>query len=272
MSHHHVIKGDYSIQSIRARLLAKPRSFAWAYLIALTIAEVLTVLADPRSGMIIYGVILLVVMLLAALSPDRKGLRFLLPLAFPPLIRLLSLSLPFANFNLIYWYAIIGIPLFIATFLTIRASGLSADLIGLRVSWREVPLQLLIGLSGILLGLVEYLILRPEALVSEPSWDQILIPALILLVFTGFLEELIFRGVMQAAAIQTIGQTGLIFVALVFTVLHIGYHSLLDVIFVFAVAKIFGFLVQRNKTLLGVSIAHGLINVSLYLIFPFLFT
>jgi membrane protease YdiL (CAAX protease family) len=221
--------------------------------------------------MLLHGVILLVVMLLAALSPDRKGVRFLLPLAFPPLIRLLSLSLPLTNFNFIYWYAVIGVPLFIANFLTIRATGLKAEEIGLRVSWRELPLQILIGLSGLMLGLVEYLILRPESLVSEPSWEQILITVLILMVFTGFLEELIFRGLMQTSAIQALGQIGLMFVALVFSVLHIGYRSILDVIFVFTVAIAFGVLVQRYKSLLGVSIAHGLINVSLYLIFPFLF-
>jgi membrane protease YdiL (CAAX protease family) len=163
------------------------------------------------------------------------------------------------------------VPLFIASFLTIRATGLKAEEIGLRVSWRELPLQILIGLSGLMLGLVEYLILRPESLVSEPSWEQILITVLILMVFTGFLEELIFRGLMQTSAIQALGQIGLMFVALVFSVLHIGYRSILDVIFVFTVAIAFGVLVQRYKSLLGVSIAHGLINVSLYLIFPFLF-
>ena len=271
MSHNDVIKDTNLILSIRSRLLAKPRLFAFGYLIALTVAEVLTVLVDLRAGMLIHGVILLVVMLLAALSPDRQGIRFLLPLAFPPLIRLLSLSLPLTNFNFIYWYVIIGVPLFIATYLTIRATGLNADMIGLRISWREVPFQLLIGLSGLLLGLVEYFILHPEALISKPSWEQILISVLILLVFTGFLEELIFRGVMQASAIQALGQPGLIFVALVFSVLHIGYRSMLDVIFVFTVAIVFGVLVQRYKSLLGVSIAHGLINVSLYLIYPSIF-
>jgi LysM repeat protein len=56
-----------------------------------------------------------------------------------------------------------------------------------------------------------------------------------------------------------------------FAVLHLGYRSLLNLLFVFGVALLFGLIAQRRGTLLGVSISHGLTNVSLYLVFPFLF-
>lgn len=257
-------------EGILSMLLARPWGIALIYLLVLTLAEVVTILVDPRAGMILHGSILLVVTLLAATSPSKKELQFLLPLALPPLIRLLSLSLPLTNFQLNYWYAIIGIPLLITIILIVRATSLNSEKIGLRISWRELPVQLLIGLSGLLLGYGEYLILHPEPIVIEPSWEQILITVMILMLFTGFLEELIFRGVMQVSESQMLGNAGLIFVALVFSVLHIGYRSILDVIFVLGVAIYFGLMVQRYKTLLGVSIAHGLINVSLYLIYPFL--
>jgi membrane protease YdiL (CAAX protease family) len=209
-------------------------------------------------------------MLLSGLSQRGREFRFLLPLALPPLIRLLSLALPLANFPLIYWYAIIGVPLFIATFLTARAIGLTAGEIGLRLSWRELPIQLLIGLSGILLGFIEYLILRPEPLFTKPSWELVLFAILILIIFTGFLEELIFRGVIQSSSTQALGSVGIIFTALVFSVLHIGYRSVIDVMFVFAVGITFGLIAQRDRTLLGVSLAHGMINISLFLVFPYL--
>lgn len=270
MSHNDIIEDTNFIQQIRAWLIARPKLFALGYLLALIASESITVLIDPRAGIFFHGLILLVTMLLAALTSDQNGLRFLLPLALPPLIRLLSLSLPLTSFNVIYWYAVIGVPLFIGTFLTIRATGLSADLIGLRISWQELPLQVMIGLSGFILGYIEYLILHPVPIVSMKGWASVLLTALILLVFTGFLEELIFRGVMQSSAVEKLDKVGIIFVALVFTVLHIGYRSVQDMIFVFSVAIIFGLLVFRFKTLLGVSIAHGLINISLYLIFPYL--
>jgi LysM repeat protein len=143
-------------------------------------------------------------------------------------------------------------------------------MIVLRLSPRALSIQLLIGLSGILLGYIEYLILRPDPLVAELSLKQVWLPILILLVFTGLLEELIFRGVLQTNAVERLGRLGILYVAIVCTVLHLGYNSLLDIFFVFAVALLFGLLTFRTGSLLGVSLSHGLTNVALYLVFPFL--
>jgi membrane protease YdiL (CAAX protease family) len=114
----------------------------------------------------------------------------------------------------------------------------------------------------LLLGLIEYFILRPAPLIESLTWQTVWLPALILLVFTGVLEEVIFRGVMQHTAIGALGRLGLFYVAAIFAVLHLGYRSILDVLFVFAVAVLFGLLVPRRGSLLGVSLAHGLTNIS----------
>ena len=87
---------------------------------------------------------------------------------------------------------------------------------------------------GIDLGYIKYLILRPEPLADELTLRAIWFPALILVVFTGFLEEIIFRGLMQTAFRAKIGRwLGILLVSGLFAVLHLGYQSLLDVIFVF---------------------------------------
>jgi len=270
MAQNEVIDRPGFIEWGRTQLLAKPWVVALIYLVALIVAEALTTLISPRAGMILHGLILIALLLQAALSIRRREYRFLVALALAPLIRLLSLALPLTNFPFIFWYAVVGVPLFIATFMSARVTGLKPNMIGLRFSWRALPMQLLIGLSGLAIGYIEYLILRPDPLVAELRWELIWMPALILLLFTGFLEELIFRGLMQTSSTQELGRLGIVFVAVVFAVLHLGYRSVLDVIFVFAVALIFGLLVQRFSSLLGVSISHGLTNISLYLIFPFL--
>jgi membrane protease YdiL (CAAX protease family) len=243
---------------------------ASAYLVALGIAEALTTLIAPLAGMILHGLILITLLIHAALSTNDQLHRFLVVLALAPLIRLLSLTLPLIQFPPIYWYAVVGIPLYLAAFLCARSTGLTGHRIGLRLSWRAIPTQLLIGISGLLLGYIEYLILRPEPLVADLSWAMVLLSALILLVFTGLLEEIIFRGMMQISATQYLGRLGIIYVAILFTILHLGYRSLIDVIFVFAVGVVFGFIVHRTGSLAGVSLSHGLTNISLYLIFPIL--
>jgi LysM repeat protein len=63
---------------------------------------------------------------------------------------------------------------------------------------------------------------------------------------------------------------GLLYVAVLFTALHLGYRSLLEAAFVFGVALLFGLFTLRRGSLLGVSLSHGLINISMYLLFPFL--
>jgi hypothetical protein len=90
------------------------------------------------------------------------------------------------------------------------------------------------------------------------------------LVFTGLLEEFIFRGLIQRSALENLGRRGLLYGAALFAVLHLGYRSALDVIFVFGVALFFGWVVVRTGSILGVTLSHGLTNVALYLFIPFL--
>ncbi len=116
----------------------------------------------------------------------------------------------------------------------------------------------------------EYWILRPEPLVPAFEWTALVWPAFILLISTGLLEEMIFRGLLQRAAIDVLGLWGIGYVAILFAVLHTGYQSLLDVLFVLAaVGLFFGWIVYRTRSLLGVTLAHGLTNIVLFLVMPF---
>ena len=243
-----------------------PRSTALIYLVALVLAEAMTTLIEPRVGLVMHGLILVALLLHASLGARLVQRRFLLCLAMAPLIRLLSLSLPLPEFSFVYWYLVVGVPLFISAYLVARAGKMSKGMLGLTT--RGWPLQLLVGLTGIALGYIEYLILDPAPLIPELSLSQIIIPALILFIFTGFLEELIFRGMLQYASIRSLRRIGIYFVAVVFAVLHLGYLSAIDLLFVFVVALFFGWITIRTGSILGVSIAHGLTNIGLYLIFP----
>jgi len=240
------------------------------YLILITVAEAITTLIEPQLGMVLHGMVLVILILHGSLI--RRGVlrRFLILLCIAPLIRILSLSLPLQKIGLpmIYWYMVIGILLFLAAFIASRVTDLSGKRIG--ISWRGWPLQLAIGLAGFGLGYIEFLILNPGPLAAYVTWVDIITASLILMVFTGVLEEYIFRGLMQSAAMQLMGKFGLVFVAILFAVLHLGYHSLIDVVFVLMVGLLFGWVVWKTQSLLGVSLAHGIANISLYVLFPVL--
>lgn len=247
-----------------------PAALPLAYLIALSVAEMLTALFEPRAGVALHGLLLVILLLHVALAWDQPAHRLLLCLTFAPLVRILSLSLPLASFPLIYWYFIISVPLFIGSFITVRTIGFSWSEIGMNM--RRWPLQIPVALCGVAFGAMEYYILRPEPLASRFVWQELWAPALILLICTGFLEELLFRGLTQRAANEVLGRFGVIYVAVLFAVLHMGYKSVIDLVFVFGVGLFFGWVVSKTGSLFGVTVSHGLTNIFLFLVMPFVFT
>ena len=49
------------------------------------------------------------------------------------------------------------------------------------------------------------------------------------------------------------------------------HNSLIDIAFVFVVAMFFAWVVKRTGSLLGVTLAHGVTNIMLYLVLPLFF-
>jgi len=242
---------------------------ALTYLALICVAELLTITPEPRTGLVLHGLLLVALLIHSAVASQRAYHRLLLTLTIAPLTRMVSLSLPLAVAHIpqMYWYLIISVPLFVATILTARTLGLSRQQLGL--TFRQIPLQLPVAATGLLFGVIEYHILRPAPLIDDLTWPYVLGGFLILMVCTGFAEELIFRGVMQCTALQALGSFGLLYVAILFAVLHVGYKSAEDVAFVFVVALVFGWVVRRTGSLLGVTLAHGLTNVILFMVMPF---
>ena len=252
-----------------AALFDPIRSAALLYLAAVTLAELVTNLVDPRLGLVLHGVSLLAMLVHATLTTRRGLQRLIFSLTLAPLIRLVSLSLPLVNFEFAYRYMIVGAPLLLAAFVAGQVVKVNFRMAGV-VSSRAWRTQFLVGLSGLGLGYLEYLILRPEFFISEFNWSGLVAPALVLLVFTGFLEEYIFRGLMQYTALFALGGFGLVYISALFAALHIGYRSVLDLVFVFSVAIFFSLVAYKTRSILGVTLAHGLANIGLFLIFPFI--
>jgi membrane protease YdiL (CAAX protease family) len=245
--------------------------FRWViilYLLLLAASELVTTFANPQIGLGLHGFLMVVLFLHASLSRVRAHQRFLFTVALAPLIRLLSLSMPLSGFQFSYWYAIIGFPLLLSAVLVLHLTGYRTTDVGL--SFRKLPLQFFIGLIGLPLGWLEYQILRPAPLIQSWDFQDVLIATLILIIFTGFLEEFIFRGLMQRASGDVLGRYGLYWTSLLFAILHIGYRSYLDFGFVLLVGLFFALTVKRTESIWGVTFAHGLTNISLYLLVPLL--
>lgn len=240
----------------------------WLYLLLITLAELVTSVIDPQLGLILHALLLLGFMVHGAIAHRTSVGQFALALTLAPLIRMLSVSLPLLSFPQMAWYPIVSIPLLIAMWLIVRQIGLPRQALGLNRG--NLAFELPVACIGIVLGVIEYVILRPQAIVNSLSWSTLLLPGLSLLIFTGFTEEVIFRGLLQTLARPTLGRAAFVYVALLFAVLHVGYLSIVDVLFVFAVGLLFAYIVHWSGSILGVTLAHGLTNILLFLIMPYL--
>jgi len=245
-------------------------------LAAFAVAEVVTVYTNPFTGIALHAITLSALLLGAGFggqtdaATEQPLARLLHALALVPLIRIVSLTMPLGRFDETYWFLAAGLPVFGAALVIMASLGLRPRDIGLHIGRPGLHLHPLVILFGLVLGLVEYHILHPEPLIDELTLRQFVVPALVLLFATGFLEEFIFRGILQRTATAALGPLAILYVSLIFAILHIGYRSGTDLLFVFLIALLYGWVVRRTGSIIGVSVSHGVTNITLFLLVPFI--
>ncbi|WP_276699782.1 CPBP family intramembrane glutamic endopeptidase [Methanobacterium formicicum] len=239
-----------------------------AYLLALIAAELLTTYVNKTWGLAAHTIILFALLVNAAMveSTDFSNLlRSLMPI---PIIRIVGLSIPMMQIKPLYWFPIVAIPLFAASVVIMRSQNLSLRDVGLFIG--DFKVQALIALTGFVTGIIEFFILRPDPLIAEFTPILLIGAFFILLISTGLAEELLFRGILQNNVMNMFGTTfGLIYTSFIFATMHIGWIYLTDLIFVFSVALFYGYCLIRTKSLVGITVAHGISNTMLFLVMPF---
>jgi membrane protease YdiL (CAAX protease family) len=239
-----------------------------AYLLAIVAAEALTALLHPAIGVLCHVFLLIVLLAHSAWRPEAAHRPVLPALALLPILRILSVVMPIRGVDPIFWHLLIGVPLAVATFLALRAIGFSWADIGLGPGWAAPWWQLVIALSAVPLSLAGYLIIRPEFPQAGAPLMTLIGGALVLTFFSGFLEELIFRGVIQHAAGDALGGSGIFYSSLAFAAVYIGSLSPAYIIFIGLVGLFFGWCVQRTGSIWGVALAHSWLNIGLLLVWP----
>ncbi|MGA2158554.1 MAG: CPBP family intramembrane glutamic endopeptidase [Dehalococcoidia bacterium] len=240
----------------------------WLYLVAITATETLTIFLYPLVGIIAYSLILITFIIQSVFIEDPVKRNLVLALSLVPLVRILSLAMPLGQLSLVYRFPLIYTPLLAATITVMWVTGLKPSTVGLNL--RYWPYQVAGGLiTGIGIGITEYLIIGTSPLINRLTFQEFWLPALILLFTTGLVEELIFRGILQHLAETMMGRQGIVYVSLIFAVLHFGFFSWGDVVFVFFVALFFAATVKRTGSLLGAILSHGVANIVLFLVAPF---
>lgn len=253
-----------------SRSLTKPILIILFYLGLITLSEILTTYHDIRLGLVLSSLIIFLLLVHSSLiHEDRIFSNVLRAMMILPMIRIVGLTVPLSNVDPLYWFIIISIPLFAATITFVKIQNMSRKDLGLIKG--NIPVQLAIVASGFFLGYVEYEVLAPPPLI--PRFDPVLIiyASIILIIGTGLAEELLFRGVLQQNMEKMLGPlTAILLSSLLFTSLHIGWQSYMDLLFVFGVSLFYGLAFYKTRCLWGVTLSHGINNAMLFLVMPFI--
>jgi membrane protease YdiL (CAAX protease family) len=237
------------------------------YIVAVAVAEILGVYLNVVVGVIAELILIIMLVLHCSYRGSLPYQRVLTVLLLAPLLRILSVMLPIPQIPKIYWYVLAGTPLLIAAALTVRLLGLRNSQLGLEVRFKAP--QAVIALSGLPLSVAGFLILRPEALFKGFNWPAILISSIILLLFAGFAEEFLFRGLFFRVASEAFGATAAVICSsLLFATMYIGSLSLGYLGFMGIVGLFFGYCVNRTGSIWGTIVAHSVMTIGQIVIWP----
>ncbi len=261
-------KEDIKDKRLKLKLSRLEVTLLIIYLLSLIIAESSILFHNVAAGLTLESIILFALLTNSSVTKSHNFSILLRSMMALPIIRIIGLSIPLLQIQPLYWFPIIAVPLFAASYTIMRAQGLSTRNVGLILG--NLPIQILIASTGIFLGTLEYLILQPKPLIATFNLETLIFASIILIISTGFAEELLFRGILQKNAQNVLGPLyGLLYTALLFTALHIGWNSIYDLIFVFSVGLFYGYAFYKTKSILGVTFSHGISNTFLFLIVPF---
>ena len=259
---------------LRNSIFSNRRIIFSFYIIIFSIAEILAVF-EPMMGFLAHSISIPIIGIHVSICHrlDPKSSKLALALSPVPLVRIVSISSPVIQFTILQWFLVISMVLFSSILLTIILIGDEMSDYGFKLPERKhYSLEISIILCGFLFGFVEYQILTPNSLVETLTFVGLVAPLVALYLGTGLLEELLFRGIIQRHSIESLGKwQGIFFTNLIFMILHTGWESGYDLIFVGVVGVIFSIVVVRTGSIIGVSFSHAITNLSLFVLTTELF-
>lgn len=121
---------------------------------------------------------------------------------------------------------------------------------------------------GVVIGVIEYSVLRPQPILGDVGFVQMLAYTVIVLaVMVGVVEEFLFRGLLQGSLERVMPAWQAIGVASVmFGLMHLGWMNPLEVLLAYGAGVVFGYLAILTDSLIAPVLAHGFGNLVLYLI------
>jgi membrane protease YdiL (CAAX protease family) len=242
----------------------------WLYLAFLGVSEIISDLKQPVVGLWMHAVLGAIMIVRGTQVTDRKRGRLYLACSIMAMVRIVSFAIAPAFISGVWFYVFAELPFLAAAITASRVFQLSLTDLGITRP-RFLPLSLLVIASGVGAGWIEAQIIHPAALAPGLRLGQVWLPVLLLVVSTGLVEEVVFRGLIQYTCTQFFGPLiGVVYTALGWALLHIGWLSWADVGYVFCVGLVWGSIRYWNRSILDLAVAHGIANVMLFVVIPYM--
>lgn len=132
---------------------------------------------------------------------------------------------------------------------------------------RSLMLVLPAAFCGVLCAELGYWLFSPPALV--PDWSLQYVILGLLLVDVGFIEEVVFRGLIQDTLVPSVGKwSGIVLTSALFGVMHLSYNGLVGALFGTGLGLVLGLVYHTNRSLLVTMTVHGTMNFFLFVFVP----
>jgi membrane protease YdiL (CAAX protease family) len=236
------------------------------YLVAIVITEAITTYLGILPGMFLYTILLIGLINLYYFTDDRGYRQIFVGFVMIPLLRILSLVVPFPKTPQIIWQAMIGIPLLFGAAIAIHLTSLPTIRKDMpRKKWVD---QLFFGLCGIPLGMAAFYLLKPEKIVPHFNLFWVILAAIILTFFSALTDEIIFRGIIQESFQTSFGSLSFLFSSILYAAMFLGTRSIGYILFFGFMGMVFAYWVQKSRSVWGAIIAHSLLNLVFFLFLP----
>ena len=227
----------------------------------LVAAEVLAAGTDAVPAAALDGVAL--VFLLAVYIWSPGDVRVLAGLALVPVLRLSSLALSVED--PLALYVLTGVPVLTAVVLAADA----LELPGVLRLWEiRRASQWHVAVAALFAAELATPLIDLPPLVADRSLPKVAVAALVVFVFAGVLEELLFRGVLQGAMAPMLGGASVVLADLLFAATYLGSGSLPYTALMASFGLACGFWVRHTGSVAGAAIGHGLFAAGLLVIWP----
>ena len=233
------------------------------------ISELMILYEDILYGLGMHIINLLVIIFLVIFSrSDIKTKYVLQSFTLLILLRIVSVSIPQIFTNVLLQYSLVYGIIFIPIYLIIKGQNISSKELGINFKkiYVYIPLAMLIGP---IIGFIEYNIINPISLIERIRFSDMVLIFMVMFVFVGTVEEIIFRSILQTRLQRVIGiKYGILVSGIMFGMMHTGYGMINEIIFTVILGIIFGYLFHKSNSIPFVITVHTVANVTLFGFLP----